>query len=1030
MTMEEKQKLFSDPPAEYRGKPFWAWNGKLEEQELLRQIDIMKEMGFGGYFMHSRTGLETEYLGKEWFELTNTCAGYGEKQGMESWLYDEDRWPSGSAGGMVTEDEAYRAMFLEMELVPPGVNMLLQKQTGSKSQDNSADRLNTIIRFACRITDSGYREERILKDDELPLAGETEVIFRTRYSECKDVYNGFTYLNTMDQASVECYLDVTHNAYARSCEGNLGSSITGIFTDEPHRGALFSTFSEGRENAVPYTPGLFEEFQKRFGYDLKEHLLELFLIREDNRIRKVARDYIELCQELFLENFAIPMQRWCQEHQLKFTGHVLHEDSLTTQTVMQGSLMRFYEYMDYPGVDVLTEENECWWIVKQVVSVARQLDKRWILSELYGCTGWQMNFEAYKNVGDWQALFGINLRCPHLSWYTMKGEAKRDFPASIFHQSAWYGEYHYLEDYYSRIHTFLSEGEPDQELLVLNPIESVWARAYSGAFSGLEARDSGILKLEERYRQVFQTLVKNRIDFDYGEEDLLSRHGRVENGRLFVGKCAYKKVLAAGMEVIRSSTLELLEEFAKQGGTVIFAGGIPEYVDTVLSDRSKKLASAATSIPFRSEDIAEACRSGNEIGIQGEGEEYIFAQVELDGGTKSVMLLNVNRKEGYRDLTICLGEGESAELWDARTGQVSVPEQYQEEGRLFVKTDIEKGGEKLYVVTSKKRDLAVGKQKHLKYNRIACDNHKFSYQLGEANICVLDMVSIETETGEVIPYMEVLKADQKLRDLCGIPHRGGEMLQPWYENKYGSSSGALGRIRLCYKFEAEHIPESLAVAVEDLEHILEIKINGQPVIIKSSGKWLDICFDKINIPGSLLQPGKNELCLDYDYYRTCGVEAVYLLGEFGVKIDEQEAFAKMTSLPEKLSIGDITYQGLPFYSGRLSYLIEEIEGLDKEYVQIKIPKWEGACLKFIGEEEKTIAFAPYEADIHGLKEIQLFLTRRNTFGPLHQLPAKSIAYGPDNFLTQGKEWSDAYVLYPQGIMGEPEFYRVSEDGME
>ena len=105
MDLSERQKLFENPTAEYRGKPFWSWNGRLEEAELCRQIDIIKEMGFGGYFMHSRTGLETEYLGEEWFELTNKCADYGHKAGMESWLYDEDRWPSGSAGGMVTKEE-------------------------------------------------------------------------------------------------------------------------------------------------------------------------------------------------------------------------------------------------------------------------------------------------------------------------------------------------------------------------------------------------------------------------------------------------------------------------------------------------------------------------------------------------------------------------------------------------------------------------------------------------------------------------------------------------------------------------------------------------------------------------------------------------------------------------------------------------------------------------------------------------------------------------------------------------------------
>ena len=72
-------------------------------------------MGFGGYFMHSRTGLATEYLGTEWFELINACADYGERQEMESWLYDEDRWPSGTAGGMASEPEKYRAHFLVME---------------------------------------------------------------------------------------------------------------------------------------------------------------------------------------------------------------------------------------------------------------------------------------------------------------------------------------------------------------------------------------------------------------------------------------------------------------------------------------------------------------------------------------------------------------------------------------------------------------------------------------------------------------------------------------------------------------------------------------------------------------------------------------------------------------------------------------------------------------------------------------------------------------------------------------------------
>ena len=58
--MNRKQiETFKNPGNDYRGAPFWAWNGKLEPDELRRQIRIMHRMGLGGFFMHSRVGLDT-----------------------------------------------------------------------------------------------------------------------------------------------------------------------------------------------------------------------------------------------------------------------------------------------------------------------------------------------------------------------------------------------------------------------------------------------------------------------------------------------------------------------------------------------------------------------------------------------------------------------------------------------------------------------------------------------------------------------------------------------------------------------------------------------------------------------------------------------------------------------------------------------------------------------------------------------------------------------------------------------------------
>ncbi len=95
--------LFKSPTSEYRGVPFWSWNCRLERQELLRQIDCLKQMGFGGFNMHARSGLGTKYLGDEFMGLVADCVQYAEEQNMLAWLYDEDRYPSGAAGGYVTK---------------------------------------------------------------------------------------------------------------------------------------------------------------------------------------------------------------------------------------------------------------------------------------------------------------------------------------------------------------------------------------------------------------------------------------------------------------------------------------------------------------------------------------------------------------------------------------------------------------------------------------------------------------------------------------------------------------------------------------------------------------------------------------------------------------------------------------------------------------------------------------------------------------------------------------------------------------
>lgn len=1021
MNIEKRQELFENPTAQYRGKPFWSWNGKLEKQELLRQIDVMKEMGFGGYFMHSRTGLETEYLGEEWFELINECADYGQKLGLESWLYDEDRWPSGCAGGMVTREEKYRAMYLDMYLMSP------------EEWQNYQEEESAVGLFALKdLADGIFQGKRILNTGDVLDKNETAAVFKAVYYACSDGCNETTAADTMNPEAMEKFIELTHEKYLEKCGSRVGTSIKGIFTDEPTRGTIFNHKTVSR---AAYTPRMFEEFEKRFGYSLLNNLPELFLRKKAGELSNVKRDYIELCMQLFIEAYSIPIDRWCREHNMIFTGHVVQEDSLSSQTIFLGSLMRFYEYQEYPGIDMLTENNWSYWIAKQVQSVARQLDRKKVLTELYGATGWNMNFEGYKNIGDWQALFGVNLRCPHLSWYTMKGETKRDWPASIFHQSFWYKDFKYIEDYFSRIHVAMDGCDSLCDLLVINPIESVWARCYDGCFDRLKSNDPEITRLEEQYAGVFHALTDEQIDFDYGDEDIMSRHGRVENGILFVGKAAYKKVLAAGIDTLRTSTLLLLKEFADQGGEIIFAGEVPEYVDAVLDDRVQKLAEKCTRIPFEKKQIADACRNALEVKIYSEKEVSVYAQCgKIDSG-RIVMLLNMDRDQRCEKLVIDLGCGKYLEKWDPRTGRISEPDYLTENGNVFITTDLEPGEERLYLVTERKRNIS-GDDAPFKGENLSIPD-LLEYSLTEDNICVLDMVTVTSASDTIVPRMEVLKADRALRDIWGLPYRGGGMVQPWYQIKYkGGNQELMASVELHYDFEVHKLPQGTRLVLEELEHVKGVFVNDTKISLNSVGKWLDICFDELEMPAESFRQGKNRITIMMDYYKTSGLEAVYLLGDFGVCVSE--GMAALTELPDKLAIGDITKQGLPFYTGSVIY---NIEGIREEEVLVRVNRFGGSLVKLLGEQEAVIAFPPYQAKMTGLTGIEVVFNRRNTFGPLHEVHRGKSAleeslirsafgdvpgygkeireFSPVCFMTSGEEWTQKYQLVEQGLLEPP-----------
>lgn len=1047
--MNKKQliDLFSSPSAEYRGKPFWSWNGELRKEELIRQAHIMKEMGLGGYFMHSRTGLITEYLGDEWFELINEVADAAEADGMEAWLYDEDRWPSGSAGGMVTDDPQYRMKSLyvfesDIENVTYRDNIIslcLARIDGIDLYDYTNIDISDLTRD--NIKDKLYAE---IKCDSKANGTWKALIFAIVPNECNSNYNGNTYIDTMNRKATERFIELTHEKYAEKCGDRLGKSIKGIFSDEPHRGKCLDNkkVSDGVTScAIAWTDDIFEEYEKRYGSDIRSHLPELFYRKDCRPVSPFKLHYIDLACNLFVERFIEPINKWCEDHGIIYTGHVLHEDSLMSQTAPNGSLMRTYEHMTYPGIDCLSEHNRCYWIVKQLSSVTRQMGKKWLLSELYGCTGWQFDFKGHKAVGDWQALFGINLRCQHLSWYTMEGESKRDYPASILHQSPWYHDYSKVEDYFARMGLVISEGDAMCDVLLLNPIESLWCQAYLGWASWIINLSEDVAPYERRYAELFHYLAGNQIDFDYGEEYLMEKHASVEimndGCRLRVGRSLYKTVIVSNMLTIRPTTMALLKKFAECGGKVIFAGDAPKYIDAVESDEPALLASRCISVPYSESAIVDAVRDadGEFVSVtqnksKAQNEIFVQARKNFAGDGIAVVVLNTDRNDPAKDLTLSIkaDNGYHVQEWDLESGRRYDADSRAsyDNGIYSIRFDLYAAGTVCFVFTRDKLSLPIHDEYETVNEEKLCGEFKYTRQ--EENVCVLDFCKWRWLGDEWHDRNEVLRVDREIRQDIGIELRGGEMLQPWFSKTHDKK--VYGEIELSYEFYIDTLPCNNIYLAGERPELNHYSING--IELKNhdiNDFWIDDCFKKMRIPSSSLHIGKNEIKVNVSFMRTTNIEAIYLIGDFGVNICGN--VSTLTSLAQRIGCDDYAAYNMPFYTGDLTFKLEyeDYKGIAEnigisDRIVLTPDSFTGGCVKVCTDGHKQIlGWDPYEAVVTDAvkKKLPIYVTvegvRTNTFGPLHEIPKPAENCGPGNFVTSGDGWSDNYSLLSSGLRG-------------
>lgn len=994
--------------------PFWAWNARLDPRELVRQVGEMKKGGMGGFFMHVRYGLETEYLSPEFLECIRATVAEAKKRGMEAWLYDEDRWPSGFGAGKVTRNPEFRIKAFEWTAVP-----------AESYEETTPPPLRC---FSVRMENGSIAEAKALQAGEKPEPGRTVLVYRIINESGVRWFNHTNYVDAMNPDAIKAFIDSTYEVYKREFGAEFGRTIPGIFTDEPNYGSFYRA---DKSRCYPWTTRLPAEFEKRKGYNLLDRLYEISHRVNGAAASAVRRDYRQVIAELYTEAFSRQIGEWCARNRLEFTGHELGEESLQGQTDQVGACMPHYEWFQRPGIDFLTSRAPEILTAKQCVSVASQLGRNRVLSELYGCTGWDATFETYKHIGDWHQALGINHFCPHLSWYSMAGGAKRDYPASIFYQSPWWADHPLLAGYFGRLSLALSQGTALREIAVIHPIESAWMIHRKDT----AWRTNG---LTESLEHLCRTLLDKQLDFDFADESLLDKHGSVEGGatapRLKIGRMSYRAVLVPESLTLRSTTLALLERFAAAGGLAIFCGTPPTRIDGQVSGRLAQFIARCEQLPpMAAADTLDAAgcalvrirRVYGSIWHVSQPKVWVHCRQTPEG--QVLFACNRDPAQGGPMEIQWRGSGRVRRI-DLMTGALSdVPGVTDREGRQVFRVEMPPGGSALFVRTAEPAIVQPEPASIREVSRIPLAP-SWAYELDEPNALNLDRARMRVAgvDRDWRPSKLLWQHEADLRKELDFPDNRYPQEQPYIWMRHLSPKSAA--VDLEFDIDVEQAPSGpLTLALEHAARF-RIAVNGKPVASKAEGWFIDRSIEKVPLSGVRLKKGRNVLRLSTEYRQHHWLEDVYLLGRFGVRVTGEHA--AVTALPRQLAVGDWVSQGLAMYSGAVTYRqtvrVGRLAKGQRLQLRIENPKATVVRVAVNGRKLGALGWMPWVMDITraiepgaaNRIEVTLVSSRRNLLGPLHHAQKSPEWTGPKEFRPDDAMLSPAYQLVPYGLLGE------------
>lgn len=925
----------------YRGTDFWMLNDRLSEEEIELQLTEMKKQGVYSFIARTYVGIISDYPGPEFKTKLKKIIETAKKLQMK--------------------------VFLQAGYMPEHVPNLTE----------------------------GHRLRYIAIDAD------------TENAVC--IYNGHIFSPAFSQSFLDIFSEDTVAFYLKTCYEDMwqefsheyGKTILSIWVDEPSYSGNF----------LPYPYGIEGLFQTRWGYPLENNLFKLFFDVDD--YETVRYHYRKLLQDLLEQNYFRQLNAWCRKNNLLSSGHLMMEDTLRSQIARAGACMPYYPYLDIPGIDILGAQMN--WAENpikptgndtgtpsvpknippqyittpiQCCSVSRQLGTQHTLCEMYGVISQDMTFRNQRHLFDFMAVHGINHRCVHGIFYSLRGRRKRAYPPQIHYYQPYWDDLNKIYTYVSNVSQFISQGESEADALVIHPLASAYCEytnSESAKICGVQPSDTALEQRDRRFLKLLTDLSFANVRFDLGDERILELHGNVQDDILSVGKVRYKTVILPDLKTIQSSTFHLLDRFIKSGGKVIILGNAPYMIDgfrkTVFDHTAPLLFVPNGDLPaitglVKNQDYTVSCTDS----------PGILVRRKTEGNKSYYFLFNADCSES-KDVRLHIPDTVSASLYDGFTGAITPCPCSHGQNSTEIKLTIAPGGSTMLIT---EKCSAIQSIPARKQQRILCQlENRWKYTCSNPNVLLLEFCRYKKD-GEAFSAEYPTLAVQDI------------LTQEKYE----------GGLSLSYTFTSDG-EYDLMLALENAAE-QAICFNGEIVDMTPCGHYLSRDFTKIHLPkckkGENLigitrrfSPVKKAASVIGALFTTedgTELENLYLLGDFSVKaIREFETngnlrFHKHMTITQRSNTlsQEIIESGYPFYAGSIE-LTQDFKIAETSSVFLEADYFCGAIANVYVNDRYCgdLHCAPYRLDIsnalnEGENRLKIVVrnTLRNLFGPHHR----------------------------------------------